>query len=179
MIIHATLINLMSLLVVSGYGNHTIWTRNLELVVDVACSCVELVVGGPAEDDVVGALEGHDLKRDHLFAKIIDVAEGHGKSDAAKGIRLFTRNHTMEFSGAVLKLLLGKVHPLQSLQVHDVQAGSTIHETLGEVIPVYAGTYNQGVVFFWHNGRMILPLVSGNNPRIVLINIIENLLDYI
>jgi hypothetical protein len=50
---------------------------------------VKLVVGGSAEDDVVGAVEGHDLKRDHLFAEIIDIAEGHGKSDAAKGVCLF------------------------------------------------------------------------------------------
>jgi hypothetical protein len=33
---------------------------------------VELVVGGPAEDDMVGAFEGHDLKRDHIFAEIIN-----------------------------------------------------------------------------------------------------------
>jgi hypothetical protein len=40
---------------------------------------VELVVGGPAEDDVVGALEGHNFKRDFLFAEIVNIAKSHGK----------------------------------------------------------------------------------------------------
>jgi hypothetical protein len=39
----------------------------------------------------------------------------------------------------VLKLFLGKVHLLQSFQIHDVQVGTAIHGALGEVIPVNAG----------------------------------------
>jgi hypothetical protein len=101
--------------------------------------CVELVVGGPVEDHMVGYFEGHNLERDHLFAEIINITEGHGKFDAAQGVCLFTRNHTIEFCGVVLKLFLGKVHLLQSFQIHDVQVGTAIHGALGEVIPVNAG----------------------------------------
>jgi hypothetical protein len=135
-----------SFLVVSGHGDPTVRTRHLELVVDVACPGVELVVGGPAEDHVVGAFEGHNFKCDHLIRVIVDITEGHMKFDSTKGVFFFTRNHTMELRAAVLKLFLGKVHLLQSFQVHDVQARSAVHEALGEVIPVYAGTNNQSIV---------------------------------
>ena len=68
---------LQSLLVVSGYGDHPIRTRNLELVVDVACPGVELVVCWPAKNHMVGTLEGHHLECDFLLAVVINITEGH------------------------------------------------------------------------------------------------------
>jgi hypothetical protein len=100
---------------------------------------MELVVYWPAEDHVVGNFQGHNLKYDHLLTVIVNITEGRRKFDAAQGVCLFTRNHTIEFCGVVLKLFLGKVHLLQSFQIHDVQVGTAIHGALGEVIPVNAG----------------------------------------
>ena len=67
----------------------------------------------------------------------------------------------MEFHVAVLKLGDGKVHLLQSLQVQDIDASSDIHEALGKVIPINAGTNNQGVVLLWNYRWMVLP-AEGN-----------------
>ncbi|KAK1662929.1 hypothetical protein QYE76_051088 [Lolium multiflorum] len=81
-----------------------------------------------------------------------DVSRGTPKSANMRALLAETEG------GAVLELFLGEVHLLQSLQVHDVHASSAIHKAFGEVIPVYAGTYNQSVALFGDDGRVIRPV---------------------
>src|SRR3954453_20569677 len=70
---------------------------------------------------------------------VINIAEDNRELNASQRVSLSSRNHTVKFNGVVFEVCTGKVHLLQGLQVHDVQAGSVIHEALGEVIPVNAG----------------------------------------
>jgi hypothetical protein len=107
---------------------------------------------------MIGAFKWHNFKHDHHLAVLISITEGHRKFDVAQGVRLSTRNHTMEFCGVVLELFLGKVHLLQSLQVHDIQASIIVHEALGEVKLIDAGTHNQSIALFWDGSTMIRPV---------------------
>src|SRR3954470_18476350 len=96
----------------------------------------------------------------HFLMVIVDITEGYRKLDAPQRVSLLSRNHTVKFNGAMLEVLMGQVHLLQGLQVHDVQASSAIHESLGEVIPVNAGTNNRSVALFRNHRRVVAPVID-------------------
>src|SRR3954471_12799508 len=89
---------------------------------------------------------------------VINITEGNLELNASQRVSLSSRNHTVKFNGAMFEVLTGKVHLLQGLQVHDVQAGCAIHEAFGEVIPVYAGTNYQSVALFRNYRRVVAPI---------------------
>ena len=80
----------------SGYGDDTVWSGYLELVVDEAWLGHEGVEDVASEYDVVHALEGDYLKGHAFLAVIINITKSNLKCDAPKGPSLPTRNYAME-----------------------------------------------------------------------------------
>src|SRR4051812_35886067 len=119
-----------------------------------------------SEYDVVHALEGDHFKGHAFLAVIVNIAKSNLKRDAPKGLSLPARDYAMDHGAGPPLVVLHQVHLVQCIQVHDVDATSTVHHAFGELVAVNQGVDDHGVLVLHRDEvSVILPVPSDWNLR--------------
>jgi hypothetical protein len=131
--LNATLLAVQHLLCPSLHGDDPGESGNVELEVGITGDGHELDIGRPPQNDVVRAEEVDYFERKHFGAVVARVSEGDRQGNSAKGDRLLTWDHAIEWLWAALELVLGESQSLKGVEVHEVEATTHIHEYFGQL----------------------------------------------
>ena len=96
--------------------------------------CQEFGESGPAKDGVVGAVERNDFEIDVFGSVIIVFAECYFENYFAQRCSGSSRHNAVELDVAWSKLASRNIHPLQRVEVDDVDACAAIHQHFPKLV---------------------------------------------